>query len=136
LKEILSRCGDRVEAHVLFYTPRGGGPDWARTDLWDRAAATPGVNVWIDAGGAEGRRFGAVTSGQVCLYDPPGDLRFSGGITSGRGQAGDNVGRAAVIGHVLGTGQVPVRADVFGCPLERTQTFGGTTEEGACQQAQ
>jgi hypothetical protein len=117
LEAILSQCGDRLAVHVLFDTPQAFGPDWARTDLWDRAAALPEVTVWCDAGGAEGRKFGAATSGHAALYGPDGTLRFRGGITRGRAQTGDNASSAAVIAHVRGAAG-PKRAAVFGCPLE------------------
>jgi hypothetical protein len=117
LQVILQQCGERLAVHVLFYTPQGFDLEWARTDLWERAAALHGVTVRCDEGGAEGRRFGAVTSGHAVLYGPDGDLLFRGGLTGGRGQTGANAGRAAVIAHVLGAAG-PQQADVFGCPLD------------------
>jgi hypothetical protein len=128
LEAILQRCGDGVEVHVLFSTPEGYGAEWAHTDLWERAAALRGVTVWCDEGGVEGRRFGATTSGHAALYGADGSLLFRGGITPGRGTAGDNAGRAAVIAHVLGT-RGPVRADVFGCPLNARQCSNDSGEE-------
>ena len=71
----------------------------------------------MDGDGAEARRFGVATSGHVLLYDPRGDLIFSGGITAGRGERGDNRGRAALLGRIMGTGREGLEHPVFGCPL-------------------
>ena len=69
-----------------------------RCHSWRSAAAIPGVTVHVDHDGGEARRFGAETSGFVVLYDAHGELLFAGGITTGRGQAGDNA-ETAGIGH-------------------------------------
>ena len=73
---------------------RGIADGWEKTDPWRAAAALPDVTVIRDDEGATADRFGAVTSGQTFLYDARGTLQFSGGITSARGHAGNNAGRA------------------------------------------
>jgi hypothetical protein len=117
LEEILRRCGERLEVHVLFYIPAGYRAEWAHTDLWERAAALQGMQLWTDEEGKEGQRFGAATSGHAVLYGPDGGLLFRGGITAARGHVGDNDGCEAVIAHVLRTTATTSRTDVFGCPL-------------------
>jgi hypothetical protein len=115
--EIMAECQDSVAAHVLFLKPLQTADGWERTDLWTQAVAIPGVRVSSDEGGIEARRFGAVTSGQVVLFDRQGRMRFNGGITLTRGHRGNNVGRQAVIDWLnCGTAE---RSDarVFGCPL-------------------
>jgi hypothetical protein len=75
------------------------------------------VDLRIDEGGAEARRFGAATSGQALLYDAAGRLVFSGGITPARGHSGDSAGRDAIIRWVE-RGTAPQKsAFVFGCSL-------------------
>jgi hypothetical protein len=118
LEQVMARAGDRVDAYVLFLRPEGESADWARGELWLRAASIPGVTVLEDEGGAEARRFGATTSGHVLLFDPEGQLRFSGGITASRGHAGDNSGRATLEALVLGRGEGEGRHPVYGCALE------------------
>jgi hypothetical protein len=119
LAKLMTDCRGKLTATVLMLRPAGVQDGWERTDLWDSAAAIPGVSVVSDAGGTESRRFGAVTSGQVLLFAPDGRLLFSGGITESRGHRGDNAGRSAVAALVLGTGRAaqPVFAPVYGCPL-------------------
>jgi hypothetical protein len=114
---LTARGGDRAAAQVLFVVPPGAPADWTDSSLTQQARATPGVTVGVDQGGAESRHFGAVTSGQVLLYDPAGRLVFRGGITAGRGHGGDNPGRAAVLGWLTGTGAARHQAPVYGCPL-------------------
>ncbi|WP_426756546.1 RedB protein [Myxococcus sp. Y35] len=120
LSVVMAKARTRLDAFVLFLKPEGTEQDWEQGELWRAAAAIPGVTVLRDAGGVLAEGFGAVTSGQVLVYDAAGALRFSGGITPARGHAGDNAGRAAVEA-LLDEG--PVLAEraghaVYGCALE------------------
>jgi hypothetical protein len=134
LAKLMTDCRGKLSATVLMLRPAGVQDGWERTDLWNSAAAIPGVSVVSDAGASESRRFGAVTSGQVLLFAPDGRLLFSGGITESRGHRGDNAGRSAVAALVLGTGRVaqPVFAPVYGCPLFNTSSSCLTEGTPAC----
>ena len=117
LDRVLAHAPRVPAVHLVFFRPREVPDGWERTDLWQRAAAIPGVRLWRDDDGVEATRFGAATSGQVLLYDTSGALVFSGGITPSRGHEGDNAGRDTVVallaGQHAGTGRTPV----FGCSL-------------------
>jgi hypothetical protein len=128
LREALARAHAEPKTYVLFLKPDGFVDGWEQTDSWRLAATIPGVTVVRDDSGREASRFGAATSGQTFLFDADGALLFSGGITSARGHAGDNAGRAELV-SLLNRGQSP-RArtldsgqphrdatSVFGCPL-------------------
>ena len=117
LQEILRLCRGRVTAQVVFLKPRQFSDEWARTDLWHRAAEMPDVRVSFDEDGHEAKRFGATTSGHVALFDDSGGLMFQGGITVSRGHRGDNVGRRKVIDLLTGTTTEPAELPVFGCSL-------------------
>lgn len=127
---LMAQSQGRVRAYVLFLKPPGFSDEWEKTDLWQSAASIPGVNVLIDEGGAEARRFDAATSGQTMLYDADGRLLFSGGITGSRGHAGDNAGRSTIV-SLLNTGRAD-RAEtfVFGCQLsEANSECQGASDE-------
>jgi hypothetical protein len=124
LATIMRYASDRVTTHVVFSTPTGSGPEWQQTDLWQSAAAIPGVDVMSDVGGLEARRFGAVTSGQVLLYDKDDRLAFAGGITAARGHQGPNVGAATVLAVLEDHPGDQRRARVFGCALVRGDDAG------------
>src|SRR5262245_25302036 len=117
LAVIMAQCRGLVDSRVLFYQPPGLPDQWTQTDIWQSAAAIPGVTVERDAGGIEASRFHASTSGQVLLYDAAGRLLFSGGITGSRGHAGDNAGRSAIISLLTATTAEHDRTEVFGCQL-------------------
>ena len=117
LAQIMARSGERTAACVLFLRPKGFPASWARTDLWRGAEAIPGVNVLCDEEGVEARRFGAVTSGHVVLFDRDGRLLFRGGITSTRGHLGDNAGRRGVLALLTRGAVDRTETPVFGCPL-------------------
>lgn len=122
---ILARTGGRAAAHVIFVKPEGTADGWERTGLWRAASALPGVRVACDVAGREAERLGAVTSGQVVLYDVAGELRFSGGITSTRGHEGDNPGVRAVLSLLLDGDHTRGQHPVFGCPLFDPGRRGG-----------
>jgi len=117
LARLMAHAHGRLRAHVVFLRPEGFPAGWEHGKLWDTAAAIPGVSVWTDIGGEKNERFGAWTSGQVLLYDPRGELRFSGGITQGRGHAGDNPGLDAVRAALRPGSQGFTSGRVFGCSL-------------------
>ena len=125
LERLMAQVPGRLSAQVVFLKPPGTAADWEKTDLWSKASSIPGVSVGADNAGSEARRFHAETSGQTLLYDTAGKLRFQGGITSGRGHAGDNPGRSA-IQELLREGRAnQVKTPVFGCALFEAQCEKG-----------
>jgi hypothetical protein len=110
-----------AEAFALFVRPHGLPEGWERTDLWDAAAAIPGVTVVTDHEGAWSTRFGAMTSGQICAFDGQGHLLFSGGITPARGHMGDNAGSDAIAELIAGRQPLRASSPVFGCALGTEQ---------------
>jgi len=117
LNRLMARSNGRVAAQVWFFRPSGYPDDWTRTSLWGSVTAIPGVVVHEDTDGAESRRFGAETSGYVLLYGTRGQLLFSGGITAGRGHAGDNAGENAVVALLAGQEVKLKHTEVYGCSL-------------------
>ncbi|MCA9279820.1 MAG: hypothetical protein H6815_09565 [Phycisphaeraceae bacterium] len=108
---------DTLDIIVLVYAPESMPADWERTSLWNLFSDIPGVHVVSDYNGEEIQQFGASTSGECLLFDPSGNLVFSGGITGARGHVGDNAGSANIVafsrGHQIHTAQTPV----FGCSI-------------------
>lgn len=117
LAEAIARARTPPRAYVLFMAPEQFGEGWERTDLWQQAAALPGVTVVRDHDGRQARHFGAATSGQTLLYDNRGVLVFSGGITGARAHAGDNLGRQALVALLNREPASRSGTSVFGCPL-------------------
>jgi len=117
LARLMTQAQGRVTAYVLFVKPAGFSDGWVQSDLWASAAAIPGVTPVLDDGGAEAGLFSAETSGQTVLYDAAGNLLFRGGITSARGHAGDNAGRAAIVSLLTSDEAGGRDTPVFGCPL-------------------
>lgn len=114
---LLARCSGKVDTVVIFTKPADVDDNWVETDLWRSAETIPGVTVRRDDSGIEARRFGAVTSGDAMLYDRDGKLLFHGGITDGRGHAGDNEGRSAIVSLLEGKPGHTSTTHVFGCRL-------------------
>jgi hypothetical protein len=116
LAKLMAHVGERVAAHVVFVVPPGADGVWTGSDLWDRAAAIPGV-VRVRDSGSIAARLRSATSGQTLLYGRDGKLLFSGGITAARGHAGDNAGSEAIAALLLRGEGAGDRTMVFGCPL-------------------
>lgn len=120
LARLVSSVGAKVKLHILFVRPEGVADEWMRTDTWESASLIPGATVTEDPGGAEARRFGAETSGQVVVYDAEGRLAFRGGITGSRGHEGENAGLAGAIASVRAAAapaEGALASAVFGCAL-------------------
>lgn len=117
LARLMAQTEGRLTAYVLVAKPTNFSVGWEQTDLWATAAAIPGVIVMRDDDRAEARRFHAATSGQTMLYDTEGTLRFSGGITAGRGHEGDNHGRSAIVSLITANEAEHKQTPVFGCAL-------------------
>jgi len=117
LELLMAHSPGLLGAHVVFIKPAGTAEDWAKADLWRKAAAIPGVNTHFDEAGVEARRFHSETSGQTVLYDRNGQLLFHGGITSSRGHSGDNPGRSAITAFSRNEIANSIKTPVFGCSL-------------------
>ena len=117
LERVLARTPDHLRASAVFIVPPGLDPEWAKTDLWRAASRMPRVDVLLDRDGMEAARFGVKTSGQVLLYDATGRLEFAGGITPGRGHAGDNAGADAVVAFACHSIAERPGTPVLGCKL-------------------
>ncbi|HEY7502447.1 MAG TPA: hypothetical protein VH740_28250 [Vicinamibacterales bacterium] len=117
LAETIARARTSPRTYVLFMAPARFEKDWEKTDLWQTAAALPGATVVRDDDGRMAQQFGAVTSGQVLLYDAGGALIFSGGITGARAHAGDNVGRQSLVALLNREPAIQRGSKVFGCSL-------------------
>lgn len=118
LAKLMEQGRGDTDVRVLFLRPPGAEAGWEKTELWELAAAIPGVNVEVDADGLAAKAFGGETSGHLLFYDASGTLIYSGGITAVRGQVGRSAGgdsvRAGLQGHKPPHAQTPI----FGCPLQ------------------
>lgn len=120
LSILMTHAGAKVDADVFFFYPHQESAAWAHTELWNAAAAIPGVHVFEDRDAEIAQSFGSFTSGQTLVYGPRGKLRFKGGITASRGHSGDNAGRSAIAALLDGKAapaSTPVVTPVFGCSL-------------------
>ena len=117
LSLLLAQVQGRVNANVLFVRPLGVPENWEKSELWVSVAKMAGVKLSVDHDGIEARRFGSSTSGHVMLYDPKGQLLFSGGITALRGHSGENAGRSAMVALLIQGHAAKDQTPVFGCPL-------------------
>lgn len=117
LAELAHRVRDDVAIRVLFVRPLDVPLGWERTELWDMAAAIPRVQVTCDQDGREARCAGAATSGHLVVYGPSGRTMFSGGITRGRGQAGETSARNEILALLTGGKTTIEQSPVFGCEL-------------------
>ena len=130
LAEILAATPNPPPSVAVFFAPPNCAAAWWRTDLWDSAAAIPGVTCVVDVGGTEANRFGATASGTVALFDENGQRTFIGGVTPGRGHRGDCPGNLALTTHFAGNGQrlAAATAPAYGCGLRLSSANRGRVE--------
>lgn len=131
LEELLTASKGRLRADVLCVEYPELDESARESDNWKLADRIKGVSLTLDSNAAEAKLFAARTSGESRLYGPDGRLLFRGGITSGRGHAGENPGSTAVlnlingrnqggastVGSVAASASAPITTPVFGCSL-------------------
>lgn len=117
LAKVMRYASQPGDAIVLAVRPNEVSAGFEHTDIWEQAAAIPGVDVRVDIGGTAARALGLFVSGATSVYDAGGRLLFSGGITSARGHAGDNAGSDAIIALLSGRTTGMRHTPVYGCSL-------------------
>ncbi len=117
LKIVMTQGRGEITPTICFFDPAGLPADWAQTSLVRAARQIPGLNVVIDLNGSISEKFGAMTSGQVLMFDGRGRRVFAGGITGSRGHVGENRGRALVLALAGRETSEPAQTPVFGCSL-------------------
>ena len=113
LERLQARRPGRFSVHLLMLSP--SQLSWEDAAMWRQARSYSWISVWPDPDRQQSSLFGAWTSGQVLLYDPSGRLRFSGGITAGRGHEGENPGMEMLTAAL--EGGPASSAPVYGCSL-------------------
>jgi hypothetical protein len=117
LNRLVAQVDGRLRGYVLFSRPAAEPIGWERSELWSLADSIPGMTVLSDPDGQTARAFGSETSGHVLLYDPAGELVFSGGVTAARAHEGDNRGRDAIRNFTNEGSILEKQTPVFGCAL-------------------
>ena len=127
LGKLVAQFPDRLNIQVLVRQPVG--ETWSPSAREITLSAMPGVTLVQDHGGVEAERFGALTSGQVILFDTKGRKVFAGGLTAVRGHEGPSAGSFAIASFLrlgLKSDQIPdsksgatalATSSVFGCAL-------------------
>ena len=117
LDALMARTSGKAHVYAVFVQPQGWSEAETIGKLWKQAASIPGVTPLLDHEGKEARRFGALTSGHLFIFDNAGQLAFTGGITTSRGHRGDNPGLQAAV-QFVNSGVAPIKqSKVFGCSL-------------------
>lgn len=102
---------------VYFVRPPGARENWEVSELRSLATVIPCARVLTDVDGKIARAYGVHTSGHLIVQDSTDAIRFTGGITPGRGNGQDCAGRQAVISLFAGELAAISSTPVFGCPL-------------------
>jgi hypothetical protein len=123
LARIAAQGAGRFVGWVVLFKPGDAVEGWEQGHLMRSAEEIPGVHVVTDRDGQLARLFHITTSGHTLLYNPRGKLLFSGGITSARGHAGDNVGESAIVSLLGGLPAKTSHTPVFGCPIIEDSTL-------------
>ena len=117
LTKIYSHTTKPLKIVVLAYKPA------AEPDSWIESSSLESVRklhpeIVIDPDGAEAKRLGMTTSGQVIVYDAGRNLVFDGGITGSRAHEGDNLGEQLALAQINGRATERISsAPVFGCSI-------------------
>jgi hypothetical protein len=116
LNKLMSRFPGRVAAHVVSIQTREVSDSQTQVEK-DTSMKSPDMSLYNDTEDGEAHLFGAKNSGFVAFYGPDGRLLFKGGITSARGNKGDNPGASAIVALLNGRNPPSTQAPVYGCSL-------------------
>jgi hypothetical protein len=108
--------GTQPLLQVVLVVPDGAPAGFERGRIMLGASTLPGAITTV-LSEAQARNLGIRTSGHVLLYAATGELLFSGGITQGRGHAGDNPGLTDLTSTLRGGRPARSTHLVYGCPL-------------------
>jgi hypothetical protein len=109
---------ERPKVIVSVSMPAAADDAWANSDTTRQVLSLPNATLFLDRGGVEANRFGAVSSGMVMLYSSTGRQLYAGGITVSRGHEGDNLGATHLLELVRNpNAQAAAGLPVFGCQL-------------------
>ena len=117
LEVLMAKYQARVRGYAILAAPQASEGDEAYAAIHDLVALIPGIIPIHDPGGRLAATFGAMTSGQVLLFDSSGSLQFSGGITLSRGHGGGNDGIRSLEAILEGRKPATAVTPVFGCSL-------------------
>lgn len=117
LRELLAGTDTPLTTHVLFLSGAEDDPSWFTGRTVDIAKASRGVQLHFDRDDQEVERFAATTSGHVLLYDPAGQLQYSGGITASRGHQGANRGSGMILSLLNDRVSTGSPLPVYGCAM-------------------
>lgn len=117
LKRFLANCSESVSCTFFCFNPSGGASGWTRTRIWNCLAEIPDSKIIPDENAKWAQSLGIRTSGHVLIYDSNHNLKFSGGITVGRGHEGESLASISMSNLVRMQEQDRCQYPVFGCPI-------------------
>lgn len=133
LERLAKKCQGLMDITVLVYEPTTTKDSWSEPDPFRLGTRLPNATIIRDQDGKTAARLGSLTSGAVVLYDATGNPAFWGGITSGRGHAGDNLGSDAILNLVQGKTPRNTNTPVYGCSINNPQTMDTGTDSARNQ---
>lgn len=128
LDRVLIRAESAVRISCVFYCPADQPVNWVHDQLWDLAGKLENCSRMIDSDGKEARRFGVQVSGHIMLFNRSNEQVFSGGITSSRGHAGDNLGGKLLTAFLNHKNPSGIQPPPFGCRLFPASSLTGDRE--------
>lgn len=117
-KNILPLMKGKALVKVFFTKPKGMSEETFKSDLWNEAQKIKGIQLMMDDGGEEHKKFGVTTSGEFILYNERGEKVFHGGLTPSRGHMGLSKGQIFIKEWFTGKKLARDIANVYGCGLE------------------
>ncbi|HTI51110.1 MAG TPA: hypothetical protein VL475_09165 [Planctomycetaceae bacterium] len=131
LENSLARMPAKVSVTVIAVTAGLTAEDLESSGLIAELSAMPRIGLYVDATGAERKRFGAAVSGEVVAFDANGRRVYHGGLTPGRGHQGESVGQGQLEALARGESAAPCESPVFGCLLPGAERPSNTAARRA-----
>lgn len=119
IQRILTLYKKNLHVYALVYSPKEHeqDPSWGNSFTMNALNNLSNVTIIQDIEGAQAQVFHLLTSGHTQLYNPSGQLLFSGGVTESRGHEGKNRSTDKILTLLHGEASTLQESPVFGCPL-------------------
>ena len=117
VERLMTKVRDEVALSFYIFGASDAPSVWFEGTLDQLEQKFPDSLVIRDIDGEYSKSAGASVSGSTVLYTPDGVPVFWGGVTSGRGHSGDNLGSDSILSIARGLEPTRSEAPVYGCRI-------------------
>lgn len=138
LERLVPKVDNNIDFVFYIFTTQESPESWFNDSSAHIQTRFPDSVIHKDIDAVSATRIGSMISGSTVLYNPDGYPVFWGGVTSGRGHSGDNLGSDSIIAIVNDREPPRTTTLVYGCEITQPNSnhlFGtcNSTDPFVCE---